>query len=195
MSVMTHFLLWRLHLARASTMYTAAECTSLERHGARRTRLAEIGCWHGVNTRRLRRVMARDGVLFAVDPYAPGSLGFSAPQIIAHREVAKETNGAVRWIRLRDLDAARWFVAAREAPLDFVFSDSLNSFEGFRATWEAWSPLMTPGGRYVLANSRSSATKRLDEVGSVVCTREVIMRDPRFRLVETVDTFTILERR
>jgi hypothetical protein len=46
----------------------------------------------------------------------------------------------------------------------------------------------------VLANSRSSATKRLDEVGSAVCTQDVIMRDPRFRLLETVDTFTILER-
>jgi hypothetical protein len=195
MSVITHFLLWRLHLASASTMYTAAECTSLERHAARKTRLAEIGCWHGVNTRRLRTVMAPDGVLFAVDPYAPGRLGFSAPQIIAHREVAKETNGAIRWIRMHDLDAARWFVAEREAPLDFVFSDSLNSFEGFRATWEAWSPLMMPGGRYVLANSRSSATKQLDDVGSVVCTRELIMRDPRFRLLETVDTFTILEKR
>jgi hypothetical protein len=64
-----------------------------------------------------------------------------------------------------------------------------------KATWEAWSPLMTPGGTYVLANSRSSDAKRLDEAGSVVCTREVIMRDPRFRLLETVDALTILERR
>ena len=138
--------------------------------------------------------MAPGGVLFAVDPYVPGRFGFSAPQIIAHQEVAKEKNGAIRWIRMRDLDAARWFVAANEPPLDFLFSDSLNSFEGFRATWEAWSPLMAPGGRYVLANSRSSATKRLDDAGSVVCTRDVILHDPRFRLLETVDTFTILEK-
>lgn len=195
MNVITHFLLWRLHLARAKTMYTMAECASLERHAANRTRVAEIGCWQGVNTRRLRTAMAANGVLFGIDPYVPGRLGFSAPAIIAHHEVAKETNGSIRWIRMSDLEAARWFVASGEAPLDFVFSDSLNSFEGFRATWEAWSPLIVSGGRYVLANSRSSATKRLDEAGSVVCTRDVIMRDPRFRLVETVDTFTILEKR
>jgi len=195
MNVITHFLLWTLHLAPARTMYTAAECASLERHAAGKKRLAEIGCWQGVNTRRLRAAMAGDGVIFGIDPYVPGRFGFSAPQIIGHREVEKETNGSVRWIRLSDLEAARWFVAAREAPLDFVFSDSLNSFEGFRATWDAWSPLLVSGGRYVLANSRSSATKQLGEAGSVVCTREVILKDPRFRLLEAVDTFTILERR
>jgi len=194
MNVLSHFALWALGLAPAATMYSEAECRSLERHAAGRLRLAEVGCWHGVNTRRLRTVMARDGVLFGIDPYAPGTLGFSATRIIAHREVRKTSNGTMRWIRLTDLEAARWFAASGEAPLDFLFSDSLNSFDGFRATWEAWSALVAPGARYVLANSRSSATKQLDKVGSAVCTREVIVRDPRFVLVEEIDTFTILER-
>lgn len=156
MNVLTHFVLWRLHLAAASTMYTAAECACLERHAAGKKRLVEIGCWHGVNTRRLRRVMAPDGVVFGVDPYAPGRLGFSATQIIAHREVDKEAN--------------------------------------FRATWEAWSPLVGTGARYVLGNSRSCEAMPIEGAGSVAFTREVIAHDPRFRLVETVDTFTVLAR-
>jgi hypothetical protein len=195
MNVLTHFVLWRVHLAAASTMYTAAECACLERHAAGRKRLVEIGCWHGVNTRRLRRVMAPDGIVFGVDPYAAGRLGFSATQIIAHREVDQEANGVMRWIRMTDLDAARWFAASNQGPVDFVFSDSLNSYEGFRATWEAWSPLAGAGARYVLGNSRSCEAMPIEGAGSVAFTRDVIAQDPRFRLVETVDTFTVLERR
>jgi hypothetical protein len=195
MRVLRHFVLWNLRLAKALTPYTAAECECLERHAAGKTRLVEIGCWHGVNTRRLRKVMAPDGVLFGVDPYLPGRLGFSAQRFIARREVNQVMNGSIRWARVTDVEAARWFVASGERPVDFVFSDSVNTFEGFGRTWEAWSALIVSGGIYILANSRSSATLRLDDAGSARYTREVIVRDARFRLVETVDTFTVLERR
>jgi predicted O-methyltransferase YrrM len=195
MSVLAHFVLWNIGLAPARTFYTSAECACLERHAAGKKRLVEIGCWHGVNTRRLRRVMASDGLLFGVDPYEPGRLGFSAPRIVSRCEVEKEANGTMRWIRMTDLDAARWLTASNEGPLDFVFSDSLNSVEGFRATWEAWSALVAPGARYILANSRPTAAMPIEGAGSVVYTRDVIMGDARFRLVETVDTFTVLEKR
>ena len=194
MRILTHFLLWNLKLVKASTWYTAAECECLERHAAGKRRLVEIGCWQGVNTRRLRTAMAPDGVLFGVDPYPAGRLGFSAPRIIARREVDTVRNGRVRWIRLTDVDAARWFVAAGEPPVDFVFSDCVNTFDGFRQTWEAWSPLVAPGGIYILANSRSSATRRLDEVGSAIYTRDLILKDPRFHPVEAADTFTVLRK-
>lgn len=193
MRVMAHFALWSLGLRHASTMYTDAECAALERHAAGRHRLAEIGCWHGVNTRRLRRVMAPDGVLYGIDPYQPGQLGFSAHRIIARREVARERNGTMRWIRLSDLDAAR--ALAAEPPFDFIFSDSLNTFEGYRATWDAWHPLLARGGTYVLANSRSSGTRDLEGVGSAACTRDVILAHPDFSVVDLVDTFTVLRKR
>lgn len=194
MNVMTQFALWALGLAPAETYYSEAECACLARHAAGRRRLAEIGCWQGVNTRRLRRAMAPDGVLFAIDPYPAGRLGFSAARIIARREVDKETNGTVRWVRMTDLDAARWFAAAGEPPLDFVFSDSLNTFDGFAATWLSWSRHAAPGARYALANSRSSPEKDIESAGSVRYTREVLVKDPRFRVVETVGTLTVLEK-
>ena len=49
MRVLTHFVLWALNVAPASSFYTAAEYACLERHAAGRKRLVEIGCWHGVN--------------------------------------------------------------------------------------------------------------------------------------------------
>ena len=72
MSVITHFLLWSVGLAKPWTFYGSAECHCLARHVCGKRRVVEIGCWHGLNTRRLRAGMARDGVLFCVDPYAVG---------------------------------------------------------------------------------------------------------------------------
>src|SRR5437867_3489761 len=118
MRVIPHFLLWRLNLAKAQTPYTVEECECLVLHAAGKKRLVEIGCWHGVNTRRLRQAMASDGVLFGVDPYARGRLRFSAQQIIAHHEVDRVVNGSIRWIRMTDIDAARWFAASAEAAVD-----------------------------------------------------------------------------
>jgi hypothetical protein len=208
MQIIPHFCLWTLGLAKAWTMRTEAECQCLERHAAGKKRVAEIGCWYGVNTLRLRRVMAPDGVLFAVDPYPVGRLGFSAIQYIAHREVAKCPNGTVRWLRQSGVEAARSLAEAGERPFDFIFSDSLNDYDGFRRNWEAWSPLVAPGGIFILGTSQpyipppnghqSWWDPKVEigaDVGSVVFTREVVQHDPRFEVLEVVDSFTVLRRR
>lgn len=190
-----HFVLYQMHLAKPWTFYTEAECQALERYASEKKRLAEIGCWQGVNTRRLRCVMASDGILFAVDPYPPGRLGFSWSQIIAHKEVAKVIRGKLQWLCMTDLEAAAWFRAHHEPPLDFIYSDALNTYDGFKACWEAWSSLIASHGIYILANSRSSATQNIDQAGSSQFTKDVIVKDSRFELLEPVDTFTILRRR
>jgi predicted O-methyltransferase YrrM len=195
MRVMPHFLLWNLGLAKPWTSRTAAECACLERHAAGKKRLVEIGCWYGVNTRRLRGVMAPDGVLFAVDPYPPGRLGFSAIRLIARRELAKCRNGSLRWVRATDVEAARELTAAGEQPVDFIFTDAVNTYEGLRTTWEAWRPLLAPGGVAVIGDSRSSKTRDLEDLGSAVYAREVIQRDPDFEVVDVADTLTVFRRR
>src|SRR5262249_23499183 len=148
MRVMTHFLLWNFGLAAATTWCAAAECECLVRYAAGKKRLVEIGCGYGLNTSRLRSVMAPDGILFALDPYLPGRLGFSASRRVALHEVSKISNGSVQWMRSTDVQAARDFVTAGEGPVDFVYSDAVNTYDGLRDTWEAWSPLVGPGGIY-----------------------------------------------
>ena len=82
-----HFLFWKMGLAPADTQTTEAERAALARYAKDTRRLVEIGVWHGVTTTILRRVMAADGILFAVDPFFPGRLGFSVQKLIAHGEV------------------------------------------------------------------------------------------------------------
>ena len=194
MRVATHFMLWTLGLARPETQTSDAERACLARHAAGRRRLAEIGVWHGVTTARLRAVMAPDALLLAVDPFPPGRLGFSMQESIARREVARVHNGTVLWVKGVSSDALRALSGRGEAAVDFVFIDGDHSYEGLRADWEAWSPLLRKGGVIGLHDSRSSAARAIDDAGSVRFTRERIRTDSRFTLVDAVDTLTVYQR-
>lgn len=195
MKTLSHFLLWSVGLGEAETQTTEAERDCLARHARGKRRLAEVGVWHGVTTCRLRSVMAPDGVLWAIDPYPVGRLRFSAQQRIAQREVAKVRNGSVCWVRLTGVQAAHRHAAAGEAPVDFVFIDGDHFYDMVRGDWEAWSPLVAPGGVIALHDSCSSTTRQIDDAGSARYTREHILHDPRFAVTEVVDTLTVLTRR
>jgi predicted O-methyltransferase YrrM len=193
--VLTHFLLWQLGLARAETQTTQAERDCLARQAAGKRRLAEIGVWHGVTTSRLRAAMAPDGVLFAVDPYPVGRLRFSAQRYIAHREVARVKNGTVRWIRATGAESGQAHAALKDSPVDFVFIDGDHSYDGLMGDWEAWSGLVSPGGIVALHDSRSTPERDIEDAGSVRYTKDVILKDARFAVIEAVDSLTILRRR
>jgi hypothetical protein len=155
----------------------------------------EIGVWHGVTSSLLRSVMAPEGVLFAVDPFPTGRLGVSLQRIIAHREVARRRNGTVRWVLTTGVEAGRQFAEERSDPVDFIFIDGDHSYEGLRGDWTAWSDLVAPSGIVALHDSRSCPTRQIDNAGSARFSREVILRDPRFELIESVDTLSVLRRK
>jgi predicted O-methyltransferase YrrM len=194
MRVIPHFVLWKVGLSKPETQTSDAERECLARHAAGRHCLVEIGVWHGVTTALLRRAMSPDGVLYGVDPYPAGRLGFNAQRLIARHEVAKEPNGSMRWVRAMSIEAARAHASSGGLPPDFIFIDGDHSFEGLRGDWEAWSGLVTPDGVVAVHDSRPSAAHHIENAGSVRYASEIILHDLRFRVVEQVDTLTILHR-
>lgn len=137
--------------------------------------------------------MASDGVLYAVDPYPVGRLGFSAQWLIARTQVNKVPNGLLEWLRSTGVEAAHYFDANGMGPVDFVFIDGDHSYEGLRGDWEAWRKLVAPDGIIALHDSRSSGERNIEDAGSVIFTREVILHDPRFIVVDMVDTLTVMK--
>jgi predicted O-methyltransferase YrrM len=188
--VLSHYIAWTIGLAPATTQTTSAERDCLARYATGRRRLVEIGVWHGVTTKRLRAAMHATGVLSAVDPFPIGRLGFSVQQHIAHREVDSIANGQVAWLRTTGAAAAR-----DHHSVDFVFIDGDHSEHGLLADWRAWSPLVEAGGIVALHDSRSTPDRPIDDAGSVKVTNDVILRDERFSVVDTVDSLTVLQRR
>lgn len=195
MQVLSHFVRYWVGLAAPETQTTAAERACLRRHARGCRRVAEIGVWHGVTTAELLRVMAPDGTLLAVDPFPTGRLGVSLQQPIARREVRRVGGAKVRWLRTTGAAAAAELRAAGEPPLDLVFIDGDHSYAGLAEDWAGWAPLVAPGGAVALHDSRSSESRRIDTAGSAVFTREVILVDPAFELVDQVDTLTVVRRR
>ncbi len=194
MSVFLHYLLWSVKLAPAETQTTAAERDALARYVAGRRCVVEIGVWHGVTTRRLRGAMAADGVLFAIDPYPVGRLGVSFQQRIARAEVSAVRNGQVRWVRETGAEAARTLTDELTGRVEFAFIDGDHSYDGLAGDWNGWSQLIAAGGIVALHDSRPTAGRPIEDAGSVRFTAEVIRSDPRFELVEEVDSLTALRR-
>src|SRR5262249_12302331 len=151
--------------------------------------------YQGVTTCSLRRVMASDGVLLAVDPFVPGRTRFSYDRVIARLEVSKIANGKVEWIRKTGVEASRDPLLSSLGGVDFVFIDADHRYEGLKDDWESWSGWVVPDGIVALHDSRSTAAHPIEDAGSVRFTRQVILQDPRFEVVETVDTLTVLRRR
>jgi hypothetical protein len=194
MSVLLHLIKWQLGLAGPETWTTLEERACLARHAAGKRLLAEIGVWHGGSARELRAAMAPGATLFAVDPYLPGRFGVSIPRIVGMRELRRSTNGTVVWLRMTGADAARSEPVRQMAPLDFVFVDAAQTYEGLRREWEAWSPLIGRDGIIALHDSRPVAGP-MGRQSSVRFALQHVGSDPRFEIVDTVDSLTVLRRR
>ena len=192
MRVSPHFALWLAGLAKAETQTSENERAFLAESARGLGRVAEIGVWHGVTTARLKAAMSPKGVLYAVDPFSPGRLGFSMQAVIAKREVGAVRGCEVRWVRLpSELAAAR---ALAEGPLDLVFIDGVHTYEALAVDWGLWSAGVAPNGLVALHDSASSSERSIEDAGSVKYTREHVRLDARYSHVGTVDTLTLWRR-
>ena len=163
MRVSTHFALWLVGLAKAETQTSENERAFLAESARGLRRVAEIGVWHGVTTARLKTVMSPEGILYAVDPFSPGRLGFSMQAVIAKRGVSGVRGCEVRWVRMPSEFAAGHVLA--EGPLDLVFIDGVHSYEALALDWKLWSAGIAPNGLVALHDSASSSEHRIRRCG------------------------------
>ena len=76
------------------------------------------------------------------------------------------------------------------AERDFVFIDGDHSWEGIETDWLGFSPLICKGGIIALHDSRI----RGEGCGSERYTNEVVLKDNRFKVIETEHSLTVLQR-
>jgi hypothetical protein len=195
MSVLLHFLRWKLGLADPEVWTTEAERDCLARYAAGKRRVVEVGVWHAGTSKRLRSAMAHDGILYAVDPYVVGLLGVSFPSLVGRTELESVRNGQVIWVRETGAQAAASAAMQSAAPFDFVFIDAAQTWDDLDAEWQAWSALVVIDGIIALHDTLRMDGDPAAEQTSVVYARDVVFKDPRFDLLETVDTLSVLKRR
>jgi predicted O-methyltransferase YrrM len=188
-----HYLLYRLGLASAETQTSPAERDCIARHAKNKQLAAEIGVWHGVTTSRIAEAIHASGRVHAVDSFPVGKFGVSFQERVARRETKPWAN-RITFQRGDSANIASHLQKDVGQRIDFIFIDGDHRYEGLQCDWEAWTPLIVPGGIVALHDSVSSTTVNLEHAGSVKFTREVILRDLRFQLLEQVDTLTVLRR-
>lgn len=179
---------YRLGLVPADTQTTAAEQSCLARHAAGRGSLVEIGVMHGATTALLRSVMAPNGVVTGVDRHPPGRLFVSFERLVAKRELDRHPRGRAVLLREWSHEAARHWTT----PIDFLFIDGDHGWAGVERDWRDWTPHLVPGGLVALHDSRPMPDR--EPLETVRFTTEVVLHDPRFAVVDAVDSLTVLER-
>ena len=84
-------------------------------------------------------------------------------------------------------------MTAWSEPVDFLFIDGDHSWDAIARDWTDWSGHVAKDGVVALHDSRRIAGK--SELDSVRFTTEVVLNDPRFEVVDEVDSLTVLRRR
>jgi predicted O-methyltransferase YrrM len=179
---------YRLGLVQADTQTTAAERACIARHATGRRSVVELGVMHGVTTGLLRSVISPEGVVTGIDRHPPGRLLVSFERLTAKSELARHPRGRAVLLRQWSHEAARDWTT----PIDFLFIDGDHSWTGLERDWRDWTTHLVSGGLVALQDSRSMPDR--EDLESVRFTQDVVLRDARFRVVDTIDSLTVLER-
>jgi len=185
--------LWRLGLWEPQTQTTVAERAAVAQHATGKHRLAEIGVFNGVTTVEIRKAMSPAGLLWAIDPFPPGKLGYNIDETISRSVISKVKNGQVEVVKLTGQDAAIRYRQEQREPVEFLFIDGDHSWAGIEADWTQWSPLIAQAGIVALHDSRSTP-EHPSTLDSVRYTQDVIRPDPRFELIDEVDSLSVFRR-
>lgn len=182
-----------LGLEAAATQTSGTERAAIARFAAGRRTALEIGVFEGVTTVLIAKQLTPDGTLFGVDPFFPGRLGICWSKLIAQREVARAgVASKINFIRSLSHEAA---TRLTENGFDLIFIDGDHSLEGIRQDWADWSGRIAPDGVILLHDTQVPPHNPLvRDLGSYRYFQETISRDPRFQVLEIVDSLSILGR-
>jgi hypothetical protein len=189
------FMLALVHLAGADSPHTRREQELLARYASGKQRVLELGVEQGAGTAILRRSMRPGGVLYAVDPHPSGRFGVSFPLLVARLVVGRVKNGDVRWMRMTADRAAEALAQNEPRGFDLIVSDHRFDYEGLKAEWPIWRGSVAPGGIFIQSTSIPLHPRTSEGHGTVLFTRDVLLRDPEFECINSADTFTVFERR
>jgi predicted O-methyltransferase YrrM len=146
-----------------------------------------------VNTRLIAGVLADESVLYAVDPFLGGRLPICWSELIARRHVQRGGVGrTVQFLKTFSHEAC----SRLRGTFDFLFIDGDHSLEGITQDWNDWSGRVAPAGIVALHDTEVPAhNPAIAALGSYRFFHDTIRHDPRFALLEQVDSLNILKRR
>ena len=187
---LTHFAKFILGLNEPRTQTTPREQNAIIKYCKNCMIAVEIGVFEGYNTLNIVKSMDEKGILYAIDPFYKGKLGFCYGELISSRYVAGSGYSAkVNFIKKLSSEAVR------DVPdnIDFIFIDGDHSYNGIKTDWELWSGKLKKGGIIALHDTNFyGMNPSVKSLGSFTYYNDLIRHNKNFELLETVDSMNIL---
>lgn len=193
MNTLFHTLYYFLDIDDASTQTTSNEREKLWEYAQGAQRAVEIGVAEGANTRLIAEALSEGGTLYAIDPFFGGRLGICWGELIAKDQVRRgNVERRVQFVRALSWDACDQI----EGTFDFIFVDGDHSLEGIKRDWSDWSGRVRPGGIIALHDTQvPTDDHHVAGFGSSKYFKAEIQYDDRFRIIDQVDTLSVLRRK
>jgi len=184
-------LLHHAHIVGPISQTNETELRTIEKY-AQATRLAfEIGSFQGVSAVRIAASMAKDGILYCVDPWPTDKSGTNPCYLIFKRHVRRMgVSDKVRILRVRSKDALG--IVPDQA--DFAFVDGDHSWGGIEVDWRLVRQKVRVGGVVCLHDCLIPPTEPWRQPDSVRFYRDVICADTEFQTIDEVNTLAVLRR-
>lgn len=190
---MVHFISCYLGFDKPHSQTTENEKKAISKYAANSKAAVEIGVYEGVNTVNIAKQINSGALLYAIDPFVKGRLGICYYEKIAKLQVKKNAvAGKIKFISAYSPEAAPLV----PGQVDFIFIDGDHSIEGIKKDWDLYAGKVQPGGYMLLHDTRVPAhDPSVAQLGSHQYFESVIKSDPRFQVVDAVDSLTVLKRR
>ena len=162
--------------------------------------ILENGCFLGCSTVLLAgaRKLRGSGRIHCVDPFDASGDSFSTP---VYRAISNSLKSSLRrafddnirraglsdWVEVHQ-GRAHEMAENWTEPLDLLFLDGDQSYEGVQIAYKSWSPFLKPGGMIAVHNS-APGSYQPDHDGSMRLVSETI-RHPQYREVQCIGITT-----
>lgn len=191
-----HVIKYYLGVEEANTQTSPKEREMLRSLAQNAKKVLEIGVFEGNTTKLMAEVMSSSGVIYGVDPFFSGRIGFSYGLLITQQQIrkARKINKGITINLVKDFS---YNVASDQSLGDFdlIFIDGDHSFQGIKQDWNDWSSRVVQGGIMALHDTRvPDYDPSVANLGSFQYFESHIKFDSRFKLIDQVDSLNVLKR-
>jgi hypothetical protein len=184
-----------LGLEEANTQVSDDERKILGSIAKESKQVLEIGVFEGHTTKLLATSMS-NGVVWAVDPFFGGRLGIKYGLLITQQQIrqARRINPDVSINLVKDFS---YNLAQDKSITDFdlIFIDGDHSLEGIQRDYIDWADRVKKDGYLALHDTKvPSYNPNVAKLGSFKYFESDIKFDSRFKIVDQVDSLSILQR-
>ena len=192
-NALIHFVSCYLGFGKPHSQTTENEKKAISKYAANCKCAVEIGVYEGVNTINIAKEISSDATLYAIDPFVKGRLGICYYEKIARMLVKKnKVAGKIKFITAYSSGAAPMV----PSEIDFIFIDGDHSLEGIKQDWALYAGKVQTGGYMLLHDTVVPAhDPAVAALGSHQYFESDIKSDPRFSIVDTVDSLSVLKRK